>query len=114
MYLCTIPGSRIPSSPFFEKVHMDKIVHLTLFGATVLLLCLGYYWQNRHVSTWALVLIAAFSSLYGLAIEYIQKYWAVGRSFDMTDWAADTIGAILGIIAFHLVRKWWLRPSQGE
>lgn len=109
MYLCTIPGNKIPNSPFFEKVHMDKIVHLGLFGCTVLLLCLGYYWQKGHVATSILVSIVVFAALYGLAIEFIQKYFAVQRSFDLTDFAADTIGAILGVIAFRLIKRWWLR-----
>ena len=109
LYLCTIPGDELPKDPFFEKIHIDKIVHLALFGCTVLLLCLGYYRHKGHISQLALTFIAIIAAFYGLAIEYIQKYFAVNRSFDMSDVAADTIGAILGIIAFKLVRKWWLK-----
>ncbi|WP_143011360.1 VanZ family protein [Chitinophaga filiformis] len=109
LYVCTIPGEKIPSSPFFEKIHMDKIVHFGLFGGTVFLLCLGVYLQKRVLTKFTLTLIALSASFYGLAIEYIQKYIAIHRSFDMSDVAADTVGAIAGIIAFNLVRKWWLK-----
>jgi VanZ family protein len=88
---------------------MDKIVHFGLFGGTVFLLCLGVYLQKRVLSKFTLTIIALSASFYGLAIEYIQKYIAIHRSFDMSDVAADTVGAIAGIIAFNLVRKWWLK-----
>lgn len=109
LYLCTLPGSDLPKDPFFEKIHMDKIVHLGLFGCTVLLLCIGYYRSKGHISAFTLTLFWLVAAFYGLAIEYIQKYWAVERSFDMMDVVADSIGALCGIIAFLLVRKWWLK-----
>jgi VanZ family protein len=88
---------------------MDKIVHFSLFGCTVLLLCLGYYRQYGYISKFTLSFFAISASFYGLAIEYIQKYFAIQRSFDMADVAADTVGAVAGIIAFKLIRKWWLK-----
>ena len=109
LYLCTIPGDKIPSSSFLDKIHADKIVHLGLFGCTVLLLCIGYYLSKGHVSQLTLIFIVIAASVYGLVIEYIQKFWAVHRSFDMSDVAADIVGAILGVIAFKLVRKWGLK-----
>jgi VanZ family protein len=80
-----------------------------LFGGTVFFLCLGVYLQKRIISRFTLTIIAISAAFYGLIIEYIQKYLAVHRSFDMNDVAADTVGAIAGVIAFNLVRKWWLK-----
>ncbi|WP_177318562.1 VanZ family protein [Chitinophaga sancti] len=88
---------------------MDKIVHLGLFGCTVLLLCIGYHRSKGHISVLTLSLFWFIAAFYGLMIEYIQKYWAVERSFDMMDVLADSIGALCGIVAFLLVRKWWLK-----
>jgi VanZ family protein len=109
MVLCTIPGNDLPSDPLFEKIHLDKIVHLGLFGVTVFLLCLGYYRQHGHITRVNYSLFAISASFYGLIIEYIQKYIATNRSFDMSDVAADIVGAVAGILAFKLVRKWWLK-----
>lgn len=109
LYLCTIPGDDLPRDPIFEQIHMDKIVHCGLFGGTVFWLCLGYYRSRGHISRATLTLIGIAAAFYGLAIEYIQKYWAVHRSFDMSDVAADTLGVVCGIVAFNLVRKWWLK-----
>jgi VanZ family protein len=109
LFLCTIPGDDLPSDPLFEKIHLDKLVHIGLFGCTVLLLCIGYYRSKGHISKLTLTFIGLAGAFYGLAIEYIQKYWAVHRSFDMSDVAADTLGVVMGIVAFNLVRKWWLK-----
>lgn len=103
LILCTLPGKDIPSNSFLDKIHFDKFVHFGLFGGIVLFLSLGIYWQKKYISTgtlWLLVLIAAG---YGLAIEFIQKYWAIGRSFDMYDVMADTLGAIAGVWVFKIV-----------
>ena len=109
LVLCTLPGNDLPNDPMFEKIHMDKIVHMGLFACTVLLLCLGYYRQYGHISKLTFSVIAISAAFYGLAIEYIQRYWAVQRNFDMSDVAADTVGAVAGILAFKLIKKWWLK-----
>ena len=104
MVLSTLPGKDIPSNSFFEKVHFDKIVHFCLFVGIVLLLSLAVYRQKRHISPGTLVMFVIIAAGYGLAIEFIQKYWAVGRSFDMYDVIADSLGAIAGVWLFKIAR----------
>ncbi|MCW3116545.1 MAG: VanZ family protein [Chitinophagaceae bacterium] len=43
------------------------------------------------------VLIALGSSVYGIIMEYVQKYFIPNRSFDIVDILADTIGSIAGL-----------------
>jgi len=43
-----------------------------------------------------------------LAIEFIQKFFIPGRSFDLLDWAADSIGALL---AFWFSRKAFVKTA---
>lgn len=45
--------------------------------------------------------IMILASMFGLAIEFIQKYFVTGRTFDLLDWAADSFGAI---VAFFYCR----------
>ncbi|HEY9257807.1 VanZ family protein [Chitinophaga sp.] len=104
LVLCTLPGKDIPTNSFFEKVHFDKFVHFGLFGGIVLFLSLGIYWQKKYISPRTLLLLVIVAAGYGLAIEFIQKYWAIGRSFDMYDVIADTLGAIAGVWVFKIVR----------
>ncbi|TWF45016.1 VanZ like protein [Chitinophaga polysaccharea] len=104
LIICTLPGKDIPTNSFFEKVHFDKIVHFGLFGGVVLFLSLGIYQQKRYISPVTLITLVIIAATYGLAIEFIQKYWAIGRSFDIYDIVADTLGAIAGIWVFKIVR----------
>lgn len=104
LIVCTLPGNDIPTNSFFEKIHFDKIVHFGLFGGVVLFLSLGIYQQKRYISSATLILLVMIAATYGLAIEFIQKYWAIGRSFDIYDVVADTLGAIAGIWVFKIVR----------
>ncbi|MBO9729120.1 MAG: VanZ family protein [Chitinophaga sp.] len=112
LYLCTLPGKDIPTSSFLDKIHFDKFVHFGLFGGIVLLLSLAIYWPKKFISATILVLLVIIAAAYGLAIEYIQKYWVTGRSFDMYDVVADTLGAIAGVWAFHIVRRRFLADKK--
>lgn len=108
LFLCTMPASAVPKSGLFDLLHMDKIVHFFLFGGTVLLLAYGYYRQKGRISTLALLCLALVVSLYGLGIEFIQKYFTANRSFEMWDVVADAAGALCGALIFGLVGKRFL------
>lgn len=108
LFLCTMPASAVPQSGFLDLLHMDKIVHFFLFGGTVLLLAYGYYRQKGRISTLALLCLALVVSLYGLGIEFIQKYFTANRSFEMWDVVADAAGALCGALIFGLVGKRFL------
>ncbi|MEZ2441951.1 VanZ family protein [Chitinophaga sp. RCC_12] len=112
LVLCTLPGKDIPSNTFFDKIHFDKFVHFGLFGGIVLFLSLGIYWQKKHISAGTLVLLVICAAGYGLAIEFIQEYWAIGRSFDMFDVLADTLGAIAGVWVFKIVRSLFFKNAD--
>lgn len=109
LFLCTMPGSEIPKISWLDKLHFDKVVHFVLFGGTVILLAYGYFKQKGHISNRGLLGIVVVVTLYGLAIEYIQKYLVVNRSFDMMDVLADGAGAIMGALIFRLIGKRFLK-----
>jgi VanZ family protein len=112
LFLCTLPGKDVPSNSFLDKIHFDKIVHFGLFGGIVLFLSMAIYRHNKSISSLTLFLLVVTAAAYGLAIEFIQKYWVVGRSFDMYDVLADTLGAIAGIWAFKIVRQFVSRDKK--
>ncbi len=109
LFLCTLPGSAIPSVSIFDKLHVDKIVHFVLFGGTVLLLAYGYHRQKGEISGLALFSLVLVVTLYGLAIEFIQKYLVANRSFDIYDLLADGLGAVAGALVFLWVGKRFLK-----
>ena len=72
----------------------DKLLHAGAYAVLGLLLLAaqprqaqGYSWQQVGIST----LIAG---LYGLSDE-IHQYFVPGRSSEVLDWVADTVGALI-------------------
>ena len=101
--ICT-PGEDIPSSSLFDLLYFDKWVHTGVFGLLALLFMLpiGVSLMTNTEKLNYFIRIAIAASLWGLTTEYIQKYWIAGRSFDLFDWAADSLGAFA---AFIICRK---------
>ncbi|MGB5726017.1 MAG: VanZ family protein, partial [Thiogranum sp.] len=75
----------------------DKVFHAAVYALLGLLLLAaqprkaqGYSWRQVGIS----VLIA---SLYGLSDE-IHQYFIPGRSSEVLDWVADSLGALIGAL----------------
>jgi VanZ family protein len=86
---CGMPGSNLPKFTVWD--HFDKVVHFVLFGGCT------YLWFKvfpKH-----LFYIAIYVLLFGIAIEFYQKYFVPGRSFDIWDIVADAFG----IVVFALI-----------
>jgi len=85
----------------------DKIVHIGLFGGFVLLWC--FYYSSKRLSSKKQLRIFFYifliASLYGIGMEYVQKYLIPMRDFDVEDILADLMGAGLayGICNISLV-----------
>jgi VanZ family protein len=87
-----LPGSVLPHEDWLSKIYFDKWVHIGFF-VVLLLLWLWALMPERKGAVW--LLVAAV--LYGITIEVVQYYFIPNRSFDLTDWAADTIGSFIGL-----------------
>ena len=106
-YLFTLPGQELPNLPWAEKINFDKIVHTGLF--TVLVFAFSYpfktsLYNNNQRRRWFLY-IAILCFAYGIAIEFIQKYFVVNRSCDVMDMLADLIGSAIGYSAARVLLK---------
>ena len=61
----------------------------------------GYaFFRNRKKSIGPmknqLMLIVIASIIYGIAMEFVQKYFVANRSFEVGDIVADTAGTLVG------------------
>jgi hypothetical protein len=111
--LMCLPGRMLPKEEGFSIPQFDKFVHITLFGGFVFLWSL---WLTRRVSVTAVLLRWFFvfyvlANVYGVSMEYVQKYWIPGRDYDLADIIADMIGAGLAYGLVHLVL---LFPAEGK
>jgi hypothetical protein len=99
--LICLPGEDMPEEPgWFDIPHFDKIVHAGLFGGIVFWFCLPLKkaaLSRDNKANWFIKITIA-TILWGIATEYMQKFFIEGRQFDLVDWAADSAGAIVALL----------------
>lgn len=98
--LLTLPGSDIPKAGWLDKIHFDKIVHIGMFALLSLLWCFALLKKTsdkKKLRQWFLS-VTVIWIVYGIAMEFVQRYFIPGRSFDINDMIADAAGAIAGLI----------------
>jgi len=97
LLLLIIPGKNLPESSFLDEIYFDKWVHISLFGMLVYLhypALLKIKLASGKVLGW----IAMYAWIYGILMEFVQKYWVPNRSFDVTDIIADGAGCLLAYL----------------
>jgi VanZ family protein len=80
-----------------EIQNVDKFVHVILF-AVFSFLWLSFVDSSNSINE-KFILLAIFmiGSLYGLGMEFVQKYFTE-RSFSLMDALADTVGTAIGLM----------------
>ena len=97
----------MPQTSLWEDLlSFDKVVHFFIFSVLVFLMIIGLSKQYSFLVLRknAVSISLGVGILYGLLIELIQ-YLIPGRSFEITDILANTLGCFIGLGAFHLIYK---------
>ena len=104
LVLLCLPAKDVPTSNWLDILYFDKLIHTAIFGLLALLFMLPFAFSPlKHKKKLQYFIgIAIATSLWGLTTEFIQKYLVSGRSFDLFDWAADSLGAFT---SFLICRK---------
>ena len=85
-----LPETDLPMIP-----GMDKLVHAIMFGWLTLVVCWDWYTSTRsRLNKRQIAICAVIAILSGGAIEIVQWAMGNGRSADIWDFTADTIGAL--------------------
>ena len=109
--LLSMPSSGEPGtgwiSYLLELPFADKVIHILLFGSLALSLFF-HFEQYSNISfqstrTKALSLIVCI--LFGIGMEFYQKYFVPSRGFELGDMLADAIGAMLALPFFNGVKQ---------
>jgi VanZ family protein len=105
------PGKDFPSIPDWGSLlSLDKIVHITFYGLLTWLILWGKRRNMAHpdsvgtegvVSFLFVFVIASFSSGFGWFLEWFQGTYCQDRMSDVMDGIANTIGAVIGLLAFR-------------
>jgi VanZ family protein len=91
--LLTIPGPDLPKSDFFDLIYFDKWVHVGMFGLLIVLWAYPFLNAGRTDKK-IFILISVCGFLYGVIMEFVQKFFAFERSLDFFDMLADGIGCL--------------------
>ncbi len=101
--LLSIPGQEFGEPPGIP--HLDKAIHAFLCGMHVWLWSFYLHTRLKKGSSrnalffWIFVI----TCMYGILLEYHQKYFVPNRGFDYNDMIADIAGATIG---------WWIARWQ--
>jgi len=84
--------------PTFDLLEVDKLGHFAAYGALATAMI-------RHPALRRWPLLGAWWSLplasaYGLGDEFRQSLTAGIRQYDLADWAADTVGAVVAVTLY--------------
>ena len=98
---CLLPASVFEPFSFQSLIGLDKIIHLTLYFIFVQLWALSG--ENLSQKNKAVVLISGI--IFGTLIEFLQSALNNGRSFEIDDMIANTVGCILGIMLLTITQN---------
>lgn len=86
-----------PQLPLVDQ-HSDKFWHTLMYIGLAFMLLGGMLWHRS--ARWKYVLLSwVGASLYGGLMEVLQAYCTRTRSGDWYDFAADMVGAAIGVAA---------------
>ena len=109
LILICLPGDDLPKvGDWMSAIYFDKWVHVGLFSILAFLFMIPFCNSDIPLTIkWTFIIKIAISvSIWGLTTEFIQKFFIPGRSFDLLDWAADSVGVILAVV---VCRKLYLK-----
>ena len=109
LFLICLPGYDLPKvGDWMSTVYFDKWVHVGMFSVLAFLFMMPFCRSDMpRTNKWSFIIKIAISvSIWGLTTELIQKFFIPGRSFDLLDWAADSVGVILAVV---VCRKLYLK-----
>jgi peptidoglycan/LPS O-acetylase OafA/YrhL len=114
--LLSMPADNIPKDDWLDKIYADKIVHAGLFGLLTILviwpiMSSNFTWYRLRKAT---IVAVVCVSVFGFLTELMQQYLVTGRSFDMFDWVADTVGAIASIPFLKKIYQWQNNRNQSR
>ena len=107
-YALLSPDDGLPRFPWLAAIpYYDKWIHFGLFAILIVLLLAGMRAQSfrqgfRPNYLW---LSAILCIVYGAFTEVLQEMAAAGRTADIFDFMADTVGIFSGIGVFLLLSR---------
>jgi VanZ family protein len=101
---CLLPAS-VFKPVSFNLFQLDKLLHFVLYFVLVCSWLFVFKIQDKLTPS-SIRIIILLSIGYGILIEILQAVSHTGRSYELDDIIANTIGVIGGWILFRPLLKW--------
>lgn len=107
LYLSFTPLSGWPQPGIFEKLYIDKVIHVSMYAILNFLLTRALLRQQRVTGFryTAIVLSITFCVAAGVLIEFLQPALTRYRHFEWLDAVANSAGSVVGYAFYGLVIK---------
>lgn len=115
--LTLMPARDVPQVSWMDNIpNFDKLVHAGLFGGLAFLFSLPLlksgFSQKQKINY--SIKISLIAIIWGIIIEFLQKFYVPSRDFDLLDWAADTVGVMIAFWLFMRILKYFQRSSYSK
>ncbi|MBA3649567.1 MAG: VanZ family protein [Chitinophagales bacterium] len=109
-YLSFAPLRNWPQEDIFQKLYIDKLVHITMYSLLSFFLLIGFFRQqkNQPLRYRKVAGCIIFCIIVGVSIEFLQPVLTMYRKFEFMDMVANALGSIAGLYLFKSVlnKKW--------
>ena len=116
--LLTLPANDLPHNGLFDLPNFDKLVHFGMFFLLTVLFCFPFSQRVTEISSVKSIFykVVFCVILYGIVMEFVQKFYTVGRNFDLIDIVFDSIGSFAGLIVVrqYMVKKIGPNKNRGR
>ena len=86
-----------PETPLDDVAFIDKWTHMVMYGGTCSVIWIEYVRHHNAINKWKLFLWALLAPiLMGGIIEIVQEKCTATRSGEWLDFAADSVGVLIG------------------
>ncbi len=101
LVLSLISASRFRAFSFDTIISIDKLVHFIMYSVFFVLwsFVLGITTKSR------LYKLLTISVAFGVLIEILQATMSLGRSYELDDIIANTIGSVFGLYLLPFIRR---------
>ena len=106
LVLCALPGEDVPE---VDIIAIDKLVHLILFAV------FGILWLRSagHPTARTGFSVVVVGIAFGIATELFQEWLDWGRTMDVWDAVADSIG-VFCVVGWELIRRYRLDSRESR
>ncbi|MCH5215949.1 MAG: VanZ family protein [Muribaculaceae bacterium] len=94
----TLDPNPLPDTEIRLFEGADKVIHTIMFLTLSLALSFDYNKKlfGKYNNITVAIVVGLFSTIFGIAIEFMQDAMAMGRTADIYDAIADAFGAFIG------------------